>query len=157
MAHSWPKRRSDEWLNQAERLQRREKRVRKCCRSEEFVVGRRPARLGLSRRRSRVPVPSLPFRMSPLSRLFLMVGRLRKALRESVGTALGTRTNAPKTQMSQSLLLGELDLPTDFPFVEFMSAELEFRARVGTSPIDPSRKWAEFGPAWIAVAYRSWT
>jgi hypothetical protein len=53
-----------------------------------------------------------------------------------------------------SLLIGALPLSSDFPTAEFVSAELEMRARVGTSPIAPTPTWTEFGAAWMAVAYR---
>jgi hypothetical protein len=60
------------------------------------------------------------------------------------------RVNSP----GHSLLIGTLPLPSDFPVAEFIAAELEMRARAGTSPITPAPTWAEFGAAWMAVAYR---
>jgi hypothetical protein len=63
----------------------------------------------------------------------------------------GTVTSAPQ---SRSLILGGLSLPPDFPDAEFNSAELQFRARSGTSPISPSITWQEFSAAWMALAYR---
>ena len=55
---------------------------------------------------------------------------------------------------AQSLLIGSLPVPSDFPTTEFVSAELEFRARTGTSPVSPAPTWTEFSSAWMAVAYR---
>jgi hypothetical protein len=53
-----------------------------------------------------------------------------------------------------SLLIGTLPLPSDFPVAEVIAAELEMRARAGTSPVTPAPTWVEFGAAWMAVAYR---
>lgn len=53
-----------------------------------------------------------------------------------------------------SLLIERLPLPSDFPASEFVSAELQMRARVGTSPVSLVPTWTEFGAAWMAVAYR---
>jgi hypothetical protein len=60
VAHSWPKRRSDDWLNQAKGGHREGERCLQMRRYAGFVLARRRAGLGLSRRRSRVRVPSLP-------------------------------------------------------------------------------------------------
>src|SRR4051794_1918307 len=60
------------------------------------------------------------------------------------------RVNSP----GHSLLIGTLPLPSDFPVAEFIAAELEMRARAGTSPVTPAPTWVEFSAAWMAVAYR---
>jgi hypothetical protein len=62
------------------RANRRRKSACKCGRSEAFVVGRRCARLGLSRRRSRVRVPSLPSLEVPANGHFCCPGRHADAI-----------------------------------------------------------------------------
>jgi hypothetical protein len=68
VAHSWPKRRSDDWLNQAKGGHREGERCLQMRRYAGFVLARRRAGLGLSRRRSRVRVPPLPSRKVPAIR-----------------------------------------------------------------------------------------
>jgi hypothetical protein len=72
---------------------------------------------------------------------------------ETVKVGALRRAERPESQ-SRSILVGSLDLPSDFPAAEFDSAELHFRARAGTSPVDPSPTWLEFSAAWMALAFR---
>jgi hypothetical protein len=76
------------------------------------------------------------------------------SLKDAEPVAIGQIAAEPASPVSRSLLIGALDLPTDFPAREFDAAELYFRARTGTSVITPAATWAEFSSAWTAVAYR---
>jgi hypothetical protein len=79
---SWPTRGPNVgWTIGSTMRRRPASRAEKPCksgRSEELVAARRGARLGLSRRRSRVRVPSLPLRFSPATQGFASVGLERR-------------------------------------------------------------------------------
>jgi hypothetical protein len=74
VVHSWSKRRFDDRLNHAEQFLTETKNARKRGQSKWLAIGRRDARVGLSRRRSRVRVPSLPSLEVPANKRVLLSG-----------------------------------------------------------------------------------
>ena len=67
------------------------------------------------------------------------------------GLAFASVADAPQ---SEAGLVGELPLPPDFPVVEYDSAVLAFRTRIGATQPAPESPWVEFSAAWVAVLYR---